>query len=76
MKKYSLISIQFGDGIINFRNGIMDFSREREHQNLEILVEKSTHNLAALLEAGVGFVVIEKSYRFYVNWETLFGVDA
>lgn len=74
MKKYSLISIHFGADIIDFRNGIIDFSDEN-HEVLEILVEKSTHNLAAILEAGVGFVTIEKSYRFYVNYDLLWGVN-
>ena len=72
MKKYSLITIKFGEGMINFTNGIMEFSNE---DNLEILVEKSAKNLSSLLEAGVTFVAIEKSYRFYVNWEDVFGVN-
>ena len=72
MKKYSLITIQFGEGMINFTNGIMEFSNE---DNLEVLVEKSAKNLSSLLEAGVTFVTIEKSYRFYVNWEDVFGVN-
>ena len=72
MKKYSLITIKFGEGLINFTNGIMEFSNE---DNLEILVEKSAKNLSSLLEAGVTFVTIEKSYRFYVNWEDIFGVN-
>lgn len=72
MKKYSLITIKFGEGLINFTNGIMEFSNE---DNLEILVEKSAKNLSSLLEAGVTFVTIEKSYRFYVNWEDVFGVN-
>lgn len=72
MKQYSLITIKFGNDMLNFANGIIDFSDEN---TLEILVEKTTRNLAALLEAGVGFVTIEKSYRFYVNWENLFGVN-
>ncbi len=72
MKKYSLITIKFGEGLINFTNGIMEFSNE---DNLEVLVEKSAKNLSSLLEAGVTFVTIEKSYRFYVNWEDVFGVN-
>lgn len=72
MKKYSLITIKFGEGLINFTNGIMEFSNE---DNLEVLVDKSAKNLSSLLEAGVTFVTIEKSYRFYVNWEDVFGVN-
>ena len=72
MKKYSLITIKFGEGLINFTNGIMEFSNE---DNLEVLIEKSAKNLSSLLEAGVTFVTIEKSYRFYVNWEDVFGVN-
>ena len=72
MKKYSLITIKFDEGVINFTNGIMEFSNE---DNLEVLVEKSAKNLSSLLEAGVTFVTIEKSYRFYVNWEDVFGVN-
>ena len=72
MKKYSLITIKFGEGLINFTNGIMEFSNE---DNLEVLAEKSAKNLSSLLEAGVTFVTIEKSYRFYVNWEDVFSVN-
>ena len=72
MKKYSLITIKFGEGLINFTNGIMEFSNE---DNLEVLIEKSAKNLSSLLEAGVTFVTIEKSYRFHVNWEDVFGVN-
>ena len=72
MKKYSLITIKFGEGLINFTNGIMEFSNE---DNLEVLVEKNAKNLNSLLEAGVTFVTIEESYRFYVNWEDVFGVN-
>ena len=73
MKKYSLITIKFGEGLINFTNGIMEFSNE---DNLEVLVEKNAKNLNSLLEAGVTFVTIEESYRFYVNWEDVFGVNS
>ena len=50
MKKYSLITIKFGEGMINFTNGIMEFSDE---DKLEVLVEQSRQNLDSLLEAGV-----------------------
>ena len=73
MKKYSLITIKFGEGLINFTNGIMEFSNE---DTLEVLVEKNAKNLSSLLEAGVTFITIEKSYRFYVNWEDVLGVNA
>ena len=73
MKKYSLITIKFDEGVINFTNGIMEFSNE---DNLEVLVEKNAKNLNSLLEAGVTFVTIEESYRFYVNWEDVFGVNS
>lgn len=72
MKKYSLITIKFGEGMINFANGIMEFS---DDDKLEVLVEKSRQNLDSLLEAGIPFSVVGESYRFYVNWGSLFGVE-
>ena len=72
MKKYSLITIKFGEGMINFTNGIMEFSDE---DKLEVLVEQSRQNLDSLLEAGVAFTAVGESYRFYVNWGSLFGVE-
>lgn len=72
MKTYSLITIKFGEGLITFANGIMEFFNE---DNLKVLVEKSAKNLSSLLEAGVTFITLEKSYRFYVNWEDVVGVN-
>ena len=72
MKKYSLITIQFGEGMINFINGIMEFS---DDDKLEVLVEQSRRNLDSLLEAGVTFTAVGESYRLYVNWGSLFGVE-
>ena len=72
MKKYSLITIKFGEGMINFTNGILEFS---DDDKLEVLVEQSRQNLDSLLEAGVAFTVVGESYRFYVNWGSLFGVE-
>ena len=72
MKKYALITIQFGEGMINFTNGIMEFY---DDVKLEVLVEKSRHNLDALLEAGISFTIVGESYRFYVDWDTIFGVE-
>lgn len=72
MKKYSLITIKFGEGMINFTNGIMEFS---DDDKLEIHVEKTAKNLSSLLEAGVTFIAVDGSYRFYVNWDSLFGVE-
>lgn len=72
MKKYSLITIKFGEGMINFTNGIMEFS---DDDKLEVLVEQSRQNLDSLLEAGVTFTAAGESYRFYVNWGSLFGVE-
>ena len=72
MKKYSLITIKFGEGLINFTNGIMEFSNE---DNLEVLVEKSAKNLSSLLEAGVPFDVDGNNFRFYTPWGWLLGVN-
>lgn len=72
MKKYSLITIKFGEGMINFTNGIMEFS---DDDKLEVLVEQSRQNLDSLLEAGVTFTAVGESYRFCVNWGSLFGVE-
>ena len=72
MKKYSLITIKFGEGMINFTNGIMEFS---DDDKLEVLVEQSRQNLDSLLEAGVTFTAVSESYRFYANWGSLFGVE-
>lgn len=72
MKKYSLITIKVGEGVINFTNGIMEFS---DDDKLEVLVEQSRQNLDSLLEAGVTFTAVGESYRFYVNWGSLFGVE-
>jgi hypothetical protein len=72
MKKYLLITIKFGEGMINFTNGIMEFS---DDDKLEVLVEQSRHNLDSLLEAGVAFTAVGESYRFYVNWSSIFGVE-
>jgi hypothetical protein len=72
MKKYSLITIKFGEGMINFINGIMEFSDE---DKLEIHVKKERKNLNSLLEAGVDFDSNEESYRFYVNWGSVYGVE-
>ena len=72
MKKYSLITIKFGEGLINFTNGIMEFSSKDE---LEILVEKCAKNFNSILEAGVTFITLEKSYRLYVLWDSIFGVN-
>ena len=72
MKKYSLITIKFGEGMINFTNGIMEFS---DDDKLEVLVEQSRQNLDSLLEAGVTFTAVGEGYRFYVNWGSLFGVE-
>ena len=71
MKKYALITIKFGEGMINFTNGIMEFS---DDDKLEVLVEKTAKNLSSLLEAGVAFIAVGEGYRFYVNWGSLFGV--
>ena len=72
MKKYSLITIKFGEGMINFTNGILEFS---DDDKLEVLVEQSRQNLDALLEAGVAFTAVGENYRFYVGWNTIFGVE-
>lgn len=72
MKKYSLITIKFGEGVINFTNGIMEFS---DDDRLEVLVEQSRQNLDSLLEAGVPFIAVDGNYRFYINWGILFGAE-
>jgi hypothetical protein len=72
MKKYSLITIKFGEDMINFINGIMEFSSEDE---LEILVEKSAKNFNSILEAGVTFVTVGNSLRFYVKYDMVFGAN-
>ena len=72
MKKYSLITIKFGEGMINFTNGIMEFS---DDDKLEVLVEQDRKNLDSLLEAGISFSVVGESFKFYVNWGSLFGVE-
>jgi len=72
MKKYSLITIQFGEGALSFTNGIMEFSTD---DLLEIHVEKTAKNLSSLLEAGVPFDVVENSFRFYTPWGWLLGVN-
>lgn len=72
MKKYSLITIKFGEGMINFVNGIMEFSSEGE---LEILVEKCVKNFSSILEAGVTFITVGNSLRFYVKYDMVFGAD-
>ena len=72
MKKYSLITIKFGEGMINFINGIMEFSSEDE---LEILVEKCAKNFNSILEAGVTFVTVGNSLRFYVKYDMVFGAN-
>ena len=76
MKKYRLITIKFGNGCINFSNGIIDLARvNEENAALEVMIEQSINNLSSLLEAGVAFVQVAESYRFYVDWSQLFGVD-
>lgn len=72
MKKYSLITIKFGEGMITFTNGIMEFS---DDDKLEVLVEQSRQNFDSLLEAGIAFTAVGESYRFYVAWNTIFGVE-
>lgn len=72
MKKYVLITIKFGEDLINFTNGIMDFHGEDE---LEVLVEKNPKNLNSILYAGITFITIENSYRFYVGYDMLFGAN-
>lgn len=72
MKKYSLITIKFGESMINFVNGIMEFSSEGE---LEILVEKCAKNFSSILEAGVTFITVGNSLRFYVKYDMVFGAN-
>lgn len=70
MKKYSLITMKFGNTLV-FTNGIIEFSGE---ETLKVLVEKNSKNLCNLLEAGITFITVEKSYSFYVDYRNLFGV--
>lgn len=72
MKKYSTITVKFGTQTIIFTNGIIEFS---DKETLDIHVEKNSRNLNALLEAGIRFYAVEKSYRFNVVWTTLFSVN-
>ena len=72
MKTYSLITLKIGENTYNFTSGII---QARNEEVLEIYVQKNIKNLCSLLDAEVDFISVANSYRFYIRWEVLFGVE-